>query len=155
VSLKAISVSSEEFGEVLICAVRYSLRAQGHMADTVAGFVRSVLGQISGHALQSIERDIAEVCSQGCGNAVKHVWYGLYGDIKTEIRSRKKMQMKLNKERCECILGKTENLCEGICGKCGWNRAVATKRAEHMRRGGLKKCSDGLYRLIMPGEVVP
>ena len=50
--------NDEDFGSVLVCAVRYALGRRTYMPSIVAGFVAEVAGELSGNVLTVMRNDI-------------------------------------------------------------------------------------------------
>lgn len=62
-------VVNDDFGIILICAVRYALGRQSYMPSLVQGYVAPLLPELSDRCLGILERDIADAEN-----------YGGYGD---------------------------------------------------------------------------
>lgn len=57
--LKSVSIN-EDFGTILICAVRYSLGRQTYMPGLVQGYIRPILPSLDKKTLSVMQRDIEE-----------------------------------------------------------------------------------------------
>lgn len=56
-----------------------------------------------------------------------------------------------------CMLGRGPLHCrrfgyDSQCGHCGWNKEEAYRRSRYMKRAGLTKGKDNLWRLVLPKE---
>ncbi len=49
-----------------------------------------------------------------------------------------------------CLLA--EPVCEGNCGKCGWDKETDEERKKQLAKQGLTLCEDGLRRLVVKRE---
>ena len=57
--MKSVSIN-EDFGTILICAVRYSLGRQSYMPGLVQDYIRPLLSCLDKRTLSVIRRDIEE-----------------------------------------------------------------------------------------------
>ena len=62
---------NEDFGTILICAVRYSLGRQTYMPGLVQGYIRPILPSLDKKTLSVMQRDIEEAAHRpgGLGDA--------------------------------------------------------------------------------------
>jgi hypothetical protein len=83
-----ITPDNEDFGAILIGAVRYACGRQSYMSGLVSGYVKYLIPYISDKTLCCLERDIR--CARGYGNEKidKPCWMRLLTDLQKEIKAR-------------------------------------------------------------------
>ena len=89
-----VDPASDDFGTILICAIRYSLGRQTYMPSLVTSYIRSVLPAVEFKCLKIMERDIE---THGCVTNDKAAygmkcdyaeWMRFLADVQAEIRRR-------------------------------------------------------------------
>lgn len=86
-----INLSSDDFGTVLNCAIRYSLGRQTYMPHLVMDFIRPLLPYLSERTLWCIERDIKEAeIYGGYGHPVidEPQWKEFLTEVQREVKGR-------------------------------------------------------------------
>ena len=78
----------EDFGTVLVCAVRYCIGRQTYMPSFVIDFIRPLLPYLDDKTLSIIKLDITCAESYGDEKIDKPVWMRFLSDIEQEIELR-------------------------------------------------------------------
>lgn len=80
----------QDFGTILICAVRYSLGRQTYMPGLVQGYIRPLLPYLDKRTLSVMQRDIEEAAhrSGGLGDA-RIDWPGWISFLETVNEAQK------------------------------------------------------------------
>lgn len=76
--------NDEDFGAILVCAVRYALGRRTYMPSIVAAFVKSVAGELSVRTLTTIRNDICTARDRGLlgdANIDVPVWLDLLNEV--------------------------------------------------------------------------
>lgn len=63
--MQNIDITSENFGDVIVCAIRYCLGRRTYMPGVVCDYVRSLLPDLSTRTVACMERDIRECHNYG------------------------------------------------------------------------------------------
>lgn len=87
-----INPSDEDFGNILICAVRYALGRRTYITKLVVDFITPLLSQLSNKDLCTLERDIIwakDTTGYGDEYIDKPVWMEFLSKIQEEIKIRK------------------------------------------------------------------
>ena len=82
-------LSDQDFGSMVISAVRYALGRQTYIVGDTCAFVRQLLPVLHPITLAVIERDIANAWSYGDEKIDKPYWMELLDDVTSEIEKRK------------------------------------------------------------------
>ena len=82
-------ICSENFGSILICAVRYALGRETYMPSIVIGFIRPLISKINNKTLFVLERDVRESKSYGDPKIDKPDWLVFLAELQAEIQKRK------------------------------------------------------------------
>lgn len=80
---------SNDFGAVLICAVRYCIGRQTYMPELVINFTRPLLSKLDDKTLYVMARDIAEADNLGNAEIDTPMWAAFLGEIEKERKRRK------------------------------------------------------------------
>ncbi len=83
-----IDPADEDFGTILICAVRYALGRHTYMPGLVQDFIRPLLPHLSRNTLFVMARDIREAPSYGDPNIDEPGWMRFLADVQKESRER-------------------------------------------------------------------
>ena len=83
-----ISDQNNDFGAVLICAVRYCIGRQTYMPGLVIDFIRPLLSKLDSKTLTVMERDIIEADSLGDEQIDRPIWLHFLNDIREEKQRR-------------------------------------------------------------------
>lgn len=81
--------NTENFGSILICAVRYALGRETYMPSIVIGFIRPLISKINNKTLFVLERDVRESKSYGDPKIDKPDWLRFLAELQSEIKNRK------------------------------------------------------------------
>lgn len=139
--------NDEDFGAVLVCAVRYALGRRTYMPSIVAGFVKSVAGELSVRTLTTIKNDIRTAQNRdmlGDENIDAPVWLDLLNEVDFHLSggvrnaSNDNLGGRIRARRKE--LGIPQKRFASLCGVC--NAYICD--IEYGRR----KPSDGLLARI-------
>lgn len=84
-----VRLNDDNFGAVLICAVRYSIGRMTYMPKLVQDFIRPLLPYLSNKTLYVMERDIAEASGYGDRNIDEPDWMRFLKAVREEMRVRK------------------------------------------------------------------
>ena len=84
-----IGPSDQDFGCVLICAVRYAIGRQTYMPGLVIDFITPLLPLLPDRTLFVMERDVAGAPSYGHERIDKPLWIKFLMDVRCEIDRRK------------------------------------------------------------------
>lgn len=84
-----VRLNDDNFGAVLISAVRYSIGRMTYMPRLVQDFIRPLLPYLSNKTLYVMERDIAEANSYGDRNIDEPDWIRFLNDVRSERKTRK------------------------------------------------------------------
>ena len=84
-----ISDQNNDFGAVLICAVRYCIGRQTYMPGLVMDFIRPLLPKLDSKTLFVMERDIAKADDLGNADIDEPMWVEFLGEIRNEQKRRK------------------------------------------------------------------
>lgn len=79
----------EDFGTILICAVRYCLGRQTYMPSFVTEFIKPLLPQLDKDTLNVMTKDIRSAETYGDERIDKPMWMRFLDDIEHEISRRK------------------------------------------------------------------
>lgn len=79
----------EDFGTVLVCALRYCIGRQTYMPSFVIDFIRPLLPDLDNRTLKVMINDIKYAESYGDEHIDKPVWMRILDDIWGEICRRK------------------------------------------------------------------
>ena len=60
-----IDLKSEDFGSILICAVRYAMGRETYMPSIVIGYITPLIPYVSDRTIACMERDIREQSNFG------------------------------------------------------------------------------------------
>lgn len=85
-----VRLNDDNFGSVLICAVRYSIGRRTYMPRLVQDFIRPLLPYLSSKTLYVMERDIAEAGSYGDPNIDEPDWMRFMQEVRNELEARKR-----------------------------------------------------------------
>ena len=87
-----IDIKDEDFGAVLICAVRYCLGRQTYMPGLITGYITPLLPHISDKTLRCMETDLSKPdLYGGFGNEKidEPIWIKFRNNVQEEIQRRK------------------------------------------------------------------
>ena len=87
-----IDIKDEDFGAVLICAVRYCLGRQTYMPGLITGYITPLLPHISDKTLRCMETDLSKPdLYGGFGNEKidEPIWIKFRSNVQEEIQRRK------------------------------------------------------------------
>ena len=87
-----IDIKDEDFGAVLICAVRYCLGRQTYMPGLIIGYITPLLPRISDNTLRCMESDLSKPdLYGGFGNKKidEPIWIKFRSNVQEEIQKRK------------------------------------------------------------------
>lgn len=87
-----IQKGDENFGAVLICAVRYCIGRQSYMPELVMDKIMPWIPMLSIQTLRCFERDIEEADNLGDEKIDAPRWRVFLCDVKAEIKRRKNEQ---------------------------------------------------------------
>ena len=91
-SNKSVDPTTNEFGTLAICAVRYSLGRRTYMPHVVAEYITPLLPYMDNMTLQCFDRDIAERqqlhCDLGDPNIDEPMWMDFHEKVKEQLRAR-------------------------------------------------------------------
>ena len=88
----SIDIKDEDFGAVLICAVRYCLGRQTYMPGLIIGYVTPLLPHISDNTLRCMETDLSKPDLYGGFGHEKidePIWIKFRCNVQEEIQRRK------------------------------------------------------------------
>lgn len=80
---------NNDFGAVLICAVRYCIGRQTYMPELVINFTRPLLSKLDDKTLYVMARDIAEADNLGDAEIDAPMWAEFLAEIEKERKRRK------------------------------------------------------------------
>lgn len=80
---------NNNFGAVLICAVRYCIGRQTYMPELVINFTRPLLSKLDDKTLYVMARDIAEADNLGDTEIDAPMWAEFLTEIEKEQKRRK------------------------------------------------------------------
>lgn len=80
---------NNDFGAVLICAVRYCIGRQTYMPELVINFTRPLLSKLDDKTLYVMARDIAETDNLGDAEIDAPMWTEFLAEIEKERKRRK------------------------------------------------------------------
>ena len=80
---------NNNFGAVLICAVRYCIGRQTYMPELVINFTRPLLSKLDDTTLYVMARDIAEADDLGDAEIDAPMWTEFLAEIEQERKRRK------------------------------------------------------------------
>ena len=83
-----VQPDDDNFGAVLICAVRYSIGRETYMPKLVQDFIRPLLPYLSNKTLYVIERDVSEANSYGDKNIDEPDWMRFLKAVRDEMNMR-------------------------------------------------------------------
>ena len=83
-----IDPADEDFGAILICAVRYALGRHSYMPSLVQDFIRPLLPRLSRNTLFVMAQDIRGSSSYGDPYIDKPGWMRFLDEIQKERRER-------------------------------------------------------------------
>lgn len=75
-----IDPTSDDFGSVILCAIRYCLGRRTYMPNLVCNYVRPLLPYLDERAIGCMERDIRECKDYGM-DFDRKMWTSLLADI--------------------------------------------------------------------------
>lgn len=87
-----LDISSEEFGSLVICAIRYCIGRRTYMPHVIIDFVSPLIGSLSSTALNCINRDISQaINTNSLGDEIidTPAWKKFYDKINEELNERK------------------------------------------------------------------
>lgn len=89
-----IDISSDFFGAVLNCVVRYAMGRRTYMPSLVIDFIRPLIPHLSDTTLWCFEKDISEELPDGLGDPQIDApkWIDFLGFVREEIEERKKRE---------------------------------------------------------------
>lgn len=85
-----VRLNDDNFGAVLICAVRYSIGRMTYMPKLVQDFIRPLLPYLSNKTLFVMDRDISEANSYGDPNIDEPDWKRFMQEVRNELEARKR-----------------------------------------------------------------
>lgn len=85
-----VRLNDDNFGAVLICAVRYSIGRMTYMPKLVQDFIRPLLPYLSNKTLFVMDRDISEANSYGDPNIDEPDWKRFMQEVRNEMEARKR-----------------------------------------------------------------
>lgn len=83
-----VRLNDDNFGSVLICAVRYSIGRMTYMPRLVQDFIRPLLPYLSSKTLYVMERDISEANSYGDPNIDEPDWMRFLSEVRNARKAR-------------------------------------------------------------------
>ena len=87
-----VDIQDEDFGAILICAVRYCLGRQTYMPGLIIGYITPLLPRISDKTLRCMETDLSKPdLYGGFGNEKidEPIWIKFRSNVQEEIQRRK------------------------------------------------------------------
>ena len=87
-----VDIKDEDFGAILICAVRYCLGRQTYMPGLIIGYITPLLPRISDKTLRCMETDLSKPdLYGGFGNEKidEPIWIKFRSNVQEEIQRRK------------------------------------------------------------------
>ena len=87
-----VDIKDEDFGAILICAVRYCLGRQTYMPGLLIGYITPLLPRISDKTLRCMETDLSKPdLYGGFGNEKidEPIWIKFRSNVQEEIQRRK------------------------------------------------------------------
>lgn len=84
-------LSSDDFGAVLNCAVRYAIGRQTYMPGIVVGFIKPLLPELSDKTLWCFEKDVLDAKTYGGYGDPRidePLWLGFLEAVQKEVRRR-------------------------------------------------------------------
>ena len=87
-----VDIKDEDFGAILICAVRYCLGRQTYMPGLIIGYITPLLPRISDNTLRCMETDLSKPdLYGGFGNEKidEPIWIKFRCNVQEEIQRRK------------------------------------------------------------------
>ena len=94
---RSADIEDDDFGTILICAVRYTLGRRTYMPHIVISYIRPLLSQLTDKTLACLEKDIDEQRNAGgYGDPMidEPEWLRFLEEIKRERRSRSDNEFK-------------------------------------------------------------
>ena len=82
-------LSSDDFGTVFICAIRYCIGRQTYMPSMIQRQIRPLLSQLDGGTLIVMRNDIRTAGNWGDERIDKPGWMKFLADIEAELERRK------------------------------------------------------------------
>ena len=83
-----VRLNDDNFGAVLICAVRYSIGRMTYMPRLVQDFIRPLLPYLSSKTLYVMERDISEASSYGDPSIDEPDWMRFLSEVRNARKAR-------------------------------------------------------------------
>lgn len=115
--------NDEDFGSVLVCAVRYALGRRTYMPSIVVGFIRPIAGELSIKTLTTIRNDIRTAKERGMlgdSNIDAPVWLDLLRDcdffLSGGVRAEKVTPIG---DRIRAVRKKSNMTQKDLAAKCG------------------------------------
>ena len=85
-----VRLNDDNFGAVLICAVRFSIGRRTYMPRLVQDFIRPLLPYLSSKTLCVMERYISVANSYGDPNIDEPDWKRFMQEVRNEMEARKR-----------------------------------------------------------------
>ena len=82
-------ICNEDFGSILICAIRYCLGRRTYMPSTITTFITPMIDRLDKKTLFVMQRDISESKNYGDPNIDEPHWRQFLNDLQTEYEKRK------------------------------------------------------------------
>lgn len=96
--LEPITIDTEDFDSVVICAIRYCIGRQTYMPSIVIDFVTPLLPILDDKTLKVIQSDVKSAGNYGDELIDKPLWMQFLADVEREICEQKEVeQMIVNK----------------------------------------------------------
>lgn len=80
---------SNDFGAILICAVRYCIGRQAYMPELVINLTRPLLSKLNDKTLHVMARDISGADNLGDAEIDAPMWAAFLAEIEKERKRRK------------------------------------------------------------------
>lgn len=85
-----VRLNDDNFGSVLICAIRYSIGRRTYMPSLVQGFIRPLIPYLTERTLYVMEEDIERAESYGDPNIDEPDWKRFLQEVRNELEARKR-----------------------------------------------------------------
>ena len=86
--LEPITIDTEDFDSIVICALRYCIGRRTYMPSIVIEFVKPLLSVLDNKTLKVIQKDIKNASNYGDESIDKPLWMRFLDDVEMEINKR-------------------------------------------------------------------
>lgn len=83
-----VDVADDDFGTMLVCAVRYAIGRRSYMPRLVVEFITPLLPRLSKKALWCFDKDISDCEYFGDPDIDKPLWEEFHANVRTERTKR-------------------------------------------------------------------